>query len=290
MRFASKLLRPAVTLVVVAIAVVAGLRLWNLYMDSPWTRDGRVRADIVQVAPDVAGMVIELHVKDNQPVRQGDLLFVVDKARYQLAVDRAEATVAALREQSRQREREAARRNALGSSAITAESREQATSTAAQAAAQLHQAEADLETAKLNLARTEVRAPVNGYVTNLHLNPGDYVTAGKAAFALVDSDSYYVVGYFEETKIARIHAGDSVSVRLMGFEQAVQGKVGSIARAIVDRDSTEGGDLVANVNPTFSWVRLAQRIPVRVDLGPLPDGMVLSAGMTATVVVEDRKG
>ncbi len=289
MRFASKLLRPAVTLVVVAVAVVAGLRLWNLYMDSPWTRDGRVRADIVQVAPDVAGMVIELHVKDNQPVHQGDLLFVVDKARYQLAVDRAEATVAALREQSRQREREAARRNALGSSAITAESREQATSAAAQAAAQLRQAEADLETAKLNLARTEVRAPVNGYVTNLHLNAGDYVTAGKAAFALVDSDSYYVVGYFEETKIARIHAGDSVSIRLMGFEQAVQGKVGSIARAIVDRDSTEGGDLVANVNPTFSWVRLAQRIPVRVDLAPLPEGMVLSAGMTATVVVEDGK-
>lgn len=289
MRPADRLLPVVFTLAAVVLAVAAGVYLWDLYMDSPWTRDGRVRADVIQVAPDVAGAVVELHVTDNQRVARGDLLFVVDRARYVLAVERAEATVAALEEQAAQRRREAERRTRLGTSAITVESREQAESAAVQAGASLRQAQADLDVARLNLARTEVRAPVNGHVTNLHLNLGDYVAAGRPAFAIVDSDSYYVVGYFEETKIPRIHAGDAVSIRLMGRDAAIGGHVAGIARAIVDRDATDGGDLIANVNPTFSWVRLAQRIPVRITLDPLPADMVLSAGMTATVVVEETE-
>lgn len=279
------LLRTAVTLGAVALAVGAGLYLWTLYMDSPWTRDGRVRADVLQIAPDVSGFVADLHVADNQQVHKGELLFTIDRERYSIAVERAEATVAALKEQAAQRQRESTRRNQLGSNAITAESREQAASAATQAQASLRQAEADLATARLNLARTEVRAPVNGYVTNLQLHIGDYASAGKAAFAIVDSDSFYVVGYFEETKLAGIHEGDSASIRLMGFDHAIGGTVIGIARAIVDREATQGGDLLANVNPTFSWVRLAQRIPVRIALGPIPGDVRLSAGMTATVVV-----
>ncbi len=287
MSFSPRLPRILVTAVVVAMAVGAGWYLWDFYMDRPWTRDGRVRADVVEITPDVSGFVVDLKVKDNQQVAAGDLLFVIDQARYKVALDRAEANAAALKEQMEQRRREAGRREHLGSSAITAEAREQAASAATTAEASYQQALADLETARLNLARTEVRAPMNGYVTNLHLSLGTYAAAGQAVFALVDSDSFYVVGYFEETKIARIREGDRVSIRLMGFDVPVEGQVLGIARAIVDRESPDGTDLLANVNPTFSWVRLAQRIPVRIALGPLPDRLRLSAGMTATVVVEE---
>jgi len=285
MPIARRLARLALTLALVAAAVGAGLYLWTLYMDTPWTRDGRVRADVLQISPDVSGLVVKVEVADNQPVQQGELLFVIDPERYRIAVERAEATVAVLKEQADQRRRESERRNQLGSNAITTESREQAASAAAQAAASLHQAQADLETARLNLARTEIRAPVSGFVTNLQLHVGDYASAGKAVFAIVDGDSFYVVGYFEETKLAHVREGDEASVRLMGFETPVTGKVAGIARAIVDREAPQGGDLLANVNPTFSWVRLAQRIPVRIALGPLPEGLRLSAGMTATIVV-----
>lgn len=288
MKSAPQLIRLAITATIVAAAVVAGVFLWEFYMDSPWTRDGRVRANVVEIAPDVAGFVVDLDVHDNQQVAKGDVLFTIDPARYQVALDRAQANVAALKEQMDQRRREANRREQLGSSAITGEAREQAASAATTAEAAYQQALADLEAAKLNLERTTVRAPVNGYVTNLNLTVGAYLTAGKAAFALVDSDSYYVVGYFEETKIARIHEGDTVSIRLMGFDVPVEGKVLGIARAIVDREAADGSGMLANVNPTFSWVRLAQRIPVRIQIGALPDHVRLSAGMTATVVVQER--
>ena len=156
---------------------------------------------------------------------------------------------------------------------------------AAQAA--YDQAVASYRVAKLNLARTEVRAPVNGYVTNLLMSRGDYATAGRAMLAIVDSDSYYVAGYFEETKLRHIRIGDRVSIRLMAYSAPLTGHVDSVARAITDRDNTLGNDLIANVNPTFSWVRLAQRIPVRIAIDDVPKGIVLSAGMTATVVVTD---
>ncbi|PWR19214.1 efflux transporter periplasmic adaptor subunit [Zavarzinia compransoris] len=281
-----RLVRVSLTLAAVAVAIAAGLYLWALYMDSPWTRDGRVRADVLQIAPDVSGFVTAIEVVDNQKVARGDLLFTIDAERYRIAVSRAEATVAALQEQAAQRQRESTRRNQLGSNAITAESREQAASAAAQAQASLRQAEADLDAARLNLARTEVRAPVNGYVTNLQLHLGDYASGGRPVFAIVDSDSFYVVGYFEETKLAAIREGADASIRLMGFDTAIPGKVAGIARAIVDREAAQGSDLLANVNPTFSWVRLAQRIPVRIALGPVPAEVRLSAGMTATIVID----
>mgnify|MGYP000632657170 CR=1 FL=1 len=141
--------------------------------------------------------------------------------------------------------------------------------------------------ARLNLARTVVRAPVNGYVTNLLVDRGDYATAGRAMVAIVDSDSFYVAGYFEETKLRHIRINDKVSVGLMGFDAPLQGHVQSIARAIADRDNVVANDLIANVNPSFSWVRLAQRIPVRIAIDDVPQGIELHAGMTATVMVTD---
>jgi len=271
----------------VVLAAVAGWALWRVYEETPWTRDGRVRANVVMVAPDVAGPVVDLRIKDNQEVRIGDTLFTIDPARYQLALQQAEAASDGAKALLDQREEEQGRREQLSSVAISAEALNQARSATASARAAFDQATAALGTAKLNLARTAVRSPVNGHVTNLLLNRGDYVTAGRAVVAVVDDDSYYIAGYFEETKLRYINRGDKVSIRLLGFDAALDGHVESVAHAITDRDNVIGADLVANVNPTFSWVRLAQRIPVRIELDHVPSGVTLSAGMTATLRVNN---
>ena len=283
----SSWVRILVTLVAVVIAGIAGWYLWRTYEESPWTRDGRVRANVVMVAPDVAGAVIDIHVKDNQEVRIGDVLFTIDPARYKLALASAEAAVAGARSVLDQRGEEQARREHLSSASISEEALNQARSATLAAQASYDQAVAALGVAKLNLARTEVRSPVNGHVTNLLVDRGDYATAGHAMLAVVDSDSFYVAGYFEETKLRHINKGDKVSIRLMGYDTPLQGHVAGIARAITDRDNAIGNDLIANVNPTFNWVRLAQRIPVRISIDDIPKGVTLSAGMTATVVVTD---
>ena len=279
------ILRALVTVTAVLIASIAGWYLWRVYEESPWTRDGRVRANVVMVAPDVAGAVIDIRVKDNQEVKLGDVLFTIDPARYRLALAAAEAALAGAKSVLDQRKEEQDRREHLSSASISAEALNQARSAALAAQANYDQAVAALGVAKLNLARTEVRAPVNGHVTNLLVDRGDYATAGHAMVAVVDSDSYYVAGYFEETKLRSIKIGDPASIRLLGFSAPLQGHVQSVARAITDRDNVIGNDLIANVNPTFSWVRLAQRIPVRIAIDRIPDGITLSAGMTATVVV-----
>jgi multidrug resistance efflux pump len=279
------LLRLFVTLLTLTVAAVAGWYLWRTYEDSPWTRDARVRANVVQVTPDVSGVVIDVRIKDNQSVKVGDVLFVIDQARFQLAVSNAEAALAGAQSLRDQRLEEYARRQRLSSASISDEALAQAHSAALSAQAAYDQAQAALNVAKLNLARTQVRSSVNGHVTNLLLDKGDYATAGKAMVAVVDSDSYYVAGYFEETKLRSIHIGDNVSIRLLGYSSELRGHVESVARAITDRDNAPGSELIANVNPTFNWVRLAQRIPVRIAIDHVPDGVTLSAGMTATVVV-----
>ncbi len=278
------ILRVAVTLVVVAVACLAAQRLWIHYEEEPWTRDGRVRADVVQVAPDVSGLVTQVFVRDNQPVAAGTPLFEVDRPRYRLAVAQAHAAIAAQRVQLAQARREARRDRALGD-LVAGEVREQSLAKVAQLEATLAQARVALDTAELNLARTLVRAGVAGTVTNLDLRPGDYASAGHPAFAIIDRASLHVIGYFEETKLPRIHVGDAVRVRLMGDDGALAGHVQSIAGGIEDRDRSAGANLLANVNPTFSWVRLAQRIPVRVTIDRMPAGTSLVVGRTATVEV-----
>lgn len=287
MQQTSSWIRVLVTLIVVAAAGVAGWYLWRTYEESPWTRDGRVRVNVVMVAPDVAGAVTDLRVKDNQSVKIGDTLFTVDPARYRLALEQAEAVLAGAKSVLEQRQEEQERRERLSSVSISQEALTQARTATLSAQASYDQAEAALGVAKLNLARTEVRSPVNGHVTNLLVHRGDYATAGHPMVALVDGDSFYVAGYFEETKLRHIQIGDRVSIRLMAYSAPLTGHVDSVARAITDRDNALGNDLIANVNPTFSWVRLAQRIPVRIAIDDVPKGIVLSAGMTATVVVTD---
>jgi RND family efflux transporter MFP subunit len=277
------LMRPLITLLVVVFAVVVTRWMWIHYELAPWSRDGRVRADVVRVAPDVAGFVVSVAVVDNQPVRKGDPLFQLDRARYEIALQQGLAAVARERAVLAEARREARRNDALGD-VVAFEVREQSQARVEEAAANLKQGIADVAAARLNLERTLVVAPVNGIVTNLELRPGDYMTVGREALALVDSDSLYVDGYFEETKLPHIHVGDRVSVRLMGESRILYGRVQSIAAAIADRERTPSQNLVADVNPNFNWVRLAQRVPVRIMLDTVPDDVRLIAGRTATVV------
>ena len=277
--------RIAVTLLITVAAVGGGLWLWDYYMNEPWTRDGRVRADIVQVSSDVAGLVTDVRVSDNQLIHKGDVLFVVDPGRYRLAVEQAQANLDSAKAEQSYRSAEAHRYEQLGNNVVSTAQRQEVMSALEKAAAAAKQAEAALDLARFNLERTEVRATVDGYVTNLQLKTGNYVAAGQAVVALIDRHSFYVMGYFEETKLPRIRAGAPVSVRIMGTDAELRGRVDSITHAIVDRDRAEGTGLVANVNPTFNWVRLAQRIPVRIALEEVPDSLQLVAGRTATVSV-----
>ena len=279
-------IRVGITLAMVALAIFAGSWIWQHYMYSPWTRDARVRADVVTIAPDVSGWVVELKVRDNQQVKAGDLLMSIDRERYQAELDQARAVADTRQQQLGLREHEAARRASLGPQAISAELRENAQINAQIARGELRQAQAAVKVAELNLARSEVRAPRDGQVTNLVLAQGNYVKAGQAVMALVDTNSFYVQAYFEETKLPRIQLGAPVEVWLMGGEDEIRGEVESISRGITDRNASPDGQLLANVEPTFNWVRLAQRIPVRIKLTSLPEQVQLSAGMTASVRVE----
>jgi RND family efflux transporter MFP subunit len=243
-----------------------------------------VRADVVTVAPDVGGFVVSVAVVEDQIVHKGDPLFQLDRTRYEIALEHARAAVSRERAVLAEAKREASRNQHLAD-VVAIEVREQSETRLQEAAANVQQGLAELATAELNLKRSLVVALVNGIVTNLELQPGDYYTAGRAALALVDTDSLRVDGYFEETKLPGIQVGDRVSVRLIGESRLLYGRVKSIAPGIYDRERTPTANLIADINPTFSWVRLAQRIPVRIELDPGgPTNVRLIAGRTATVV------
>ncbi len=281
--------RSAATILIVIAALVVAIWMWNHYERSPWTRDGRVRADVVRVTPDIGGLVTQVAIHDNQAVRAGDLLFVIDRPRYLLALEQAQARIASARATLGQARREAKRDLALGD-LVAAESHEQNVARVATAEAALAEAMAAQDAAQLDLRRTRVTASVNGVVTNLDLHTGDYLAAGKQAMALIDADSLRVEGYFEETKLPQIRVGAPVVIRLMGESRDIRGRVESIASGINDSSRTDSGNLLPTVEPTFSWVRLAQRIPVRVKLLEVPGDIRLIAGRTATVTIRPVKG
>jgi multidrug resistance efflux pump len=286
-------MQPAVRVILTLfVGISAGILGWDTvqyYFFSPWTRDARVTADVVTVAPDVSGYVDEVRVRNDQFVRKGDILFVIDQARYRLALADAEATLAARLAQKQMLQSQLERRQKLQPGTVIAvEDLDNAHRQSESAGAQYDQATADRDTAALNLARTEVRPSVNGYVTNLTLTQGSYASQGKAVLALIDSDSYRVDAYFEETKIPQVKLDAPVNIQLMDGAATIKGKVQSIARGITDQDNTNGPELLANVNPTFTWVRLAQRIPVRIRITNVPAGVLIAAGMTCTVVIKEN--
>jgi RND family efflux transporter MFP subunit len=277
--------RVSLTLAIAGTAAVTGVQLWRHYVLSPWTRDGRVVADSVTVAAEVSDRIVEIRVRENEYVKKGDILFTVDQARYKAALDSAKATVASALATMEMREANAARGHKLSRLSISAEAQEDLDLEAKTAEANYQQALAVCENAEINFARTVVHAPVNGYVTNLVLDVGDYADAGKPVLAVVDQDSFRVEAYLEETKLNFVRIGDLAVVTPLSGAPPIKGEVDSIARGIGDTQNPTGSNLLQNVNATFEWVRLAQRIPVRIKLIDVPKDTILSSGMTVTVSI-----
>jgi RND family efflux transporter MFP subunit len=274
------------TLVAVGIAIPLVWAMWNVYMVAPWTRDGTVRAYVVTMASEVAGRIVELPVADNQFVHKGDLLMVIDPSNYKIALELADAAAKQAEATAQNTAREAERRRKLSDLAVTVEQQQTYDAQAVATQAQFEQARANVEQARINLDRTQIRSPVNGWVTNLLTRLGDYARVGETTISVVDADSFWVDGYFEETKLAGIQEGDPAKIKLMGYKKIIPGRVGSIGRGINVPNAQPNQQGLATVNPIFTWVRLAQRVPVRINIDRVPDGVRLVAGMTATVQID----
>jgi multidrug resistance efflux pump len=346
------------TIVLIAVTAVL-LKYWE-YVVNPWTRDGQVRALVIQITSRVSAPIIMLAVKDNQFVQTGDLLFAVDPRTFQADLESAQAqfdktgygyqgqeqqveAAAAQVEVSRasllkaqsaineadseieknkaeyERQQELLPQKATSVKAvertkanyeISLQKRKSAVASLAQARASLVQSQANLaetranlgaagdanasvrearaavEQAQLNLEFTEVRAPVDGYVTNLNLRLGSQAVANQPVLALVDVNSFWIDGYFKENYIERIGKGDRAIVTLMSYpDHPIEAYVDSLGWGIAQDDGSTGFDLLPNVSPTFEWIRLAQRVPVRIHLGELPEGVELRVGTTGSVLV-----
>lgn len=275
----SQPVRILVTVAVVVLAIIAGNWIWNYYLYAPWTRDGKVRAEIITLSPDVSGWVSELPVTDNQRVSRDTLLLRVDPQRYQAAITKARAQMEVA--QTRLAMAELNRESSNG------DARQQAALNVKLASADLDMAQAVLRAAELDLERTEVRAPADGTVVNLTIQQGNFAQRGKPVLSMVKSGSFYVTGYFEETKLPLVHIGQRASVVLMNGAHTLQGKVTSVGQAIANANTRTDQQLLPQVQQTFNWVRLAQRIPVHIELDSIPDHILLAAGMTATVRLHD---
>jgi multidrug resistance efflux pump len=275
-----------ITLVAVAIAVPFGWAMWRVYMEAPWTRDASVRAYVVTMAPEVAGRIVELPVADNQFVRKGDPLMVVDPTNFAIAARLADAAADQTKALAQNAQAQSARRQKLTDLAVSQEEQQTFSSNSLSANAAYQQALAKRDQAHVDLERTRILSPVNGYVTNLQVQLGDFVTVGQKSISLVNADSFWIDAYFEETNLRGIHEGDLATIKLMGHSgEVVRGHVESVARGINVPNARPDASGLASVNPIFTWVRLAQRVPVRIHLDDVPSGVRLVAGLTATVQV-----
>jgi multidrug resistance efflux pump len=276
------------TAALLLLAAIFAWIIWYHYQLAPWTRDGRVRVQVANIAAEITGKIVDIKIRDNQQVKKGDPLFVIFQDDYRYALAQAQAQVEAAQADMDIQKLDAARRVKLGSSIVSAEDIQTFNSTATRSRASYDAALAARDLAKLNLDRTVIYSPVNGYVTNLQMRIGDYAHPGETKVSIVDEDSFWISAYFEETKIPRIHIGDPARIRLMGVGPVLEGKVDSISRGIADRNTAGGSQSLPDVDPIFTWVRLAQRIPVRIEIDKVPDNVVLAAGQTCTVVVKDK--
>jgi len=347
--------------IVVLIAIAAVLFKYRDYVANPWTRDGQIRAEVIQITPRVSGPIVRLPIRDNESVKAGDLLFEIDPRTFQADLDKAraeldqtgdnvlslekqveaaqaavevargyiaqaESSIAQMAATVEKNEAEYVRQKSLLPRKATSEKsverakanyevsvQEKRASDAGllQARASLLQSEADLAEARanlgalgdsnpqvrsalaalrqaeLNLEFTQVRAPVDGYVTNLNLRTGSQAVANQPALALVDAASYWIAGFFRENTIADIRSGDKAVVTLMTYPDIpLKGRVDSIGWGIAQQDGSTGFELLPTINPTFEWIRLAQRVPVRIHLTDVPDDVALRVGTTGSVLVK----
>jgi len=284
-RFARETLKTAATLFILVLAVAAALIIWDSYVTAPWTRDGSVRAQVASIAPQVSGQITEVRVVDNQYVHQGDVLYVIDPFDFQVTLDTDKAQLRQKAADVQVKRMQAERRQHLSDLATTPEEQQLYVGNAIQAQAALDAAQQQVAQADINLKRTQVRSPVNGYVTNLLMRVGDYAHAGTANISVIDADSYWIDGYFEETKMAHVCVGDRAEAALMGYRDPVMGRVQSVTRGISVSNATPSTQGLPSVDPVYTWVRLAQRVPVRIRITDLPAGVPLVSGMTATVTI-----
>ena len=271
------------------LALLSGGVIWYHYQLAPWTRDGRVRVQVANVAAEINGKIVEIKVRDNQRVKKGDPLFVICQDDYRFALSQAEAQVEATQADMKVHELNSARREKLGSSIVSKEDIQTFSSTAVRAHAVYNAAVAARDLAQLNLDRTVIYSPVDGFITNFAMRIGDYARPGEIKLSIVDEHSFWISAYFEETKLPRIHEGDPAKIKLMGVGPELEGKVDSVSRGISDTNTTTGSQNLPAVDPIFTWVRLAQRIPVRIEIDHVPEGVVLAAGQTCTVVVKSAQ-
>ncbi|WP_050312146.1 efflux RND transporter periplasmic adaptor subunit [Yersinia intermedia] len=275
------------SVILFALALCAGWWMWNYYMQSPWTRDGKVRAELVSITPEVSGRLVQIVVHDNQLVSSGNLLFVIDPQPYQLALDNAQAALVKAQADLAKANHEAERRRNLPKNIISGEDLDIANLTADSMKAAYQGAMVNVEQAKWNLSKTRIYAPTNGYITNLQTRVGNYATAGVPLVALIDTHSFYVMGYFEETKLKHIREGNEAKIVLYNGNIPLRGVVESIGRAIYDQSVDSSTDLLVDVKPNVPWVRLAQRVPVRIKLLDVPADVTLIAGTTCTISLVD---
>ena len=283
-----KISRFAITIILVIIAVLLIFRAWVFYTESPWTRDAKFNADVVAIAPDVSGLITDVRVRDNQLVKKDQVLFVVDQPRYQQALNQAEADVAYYQALVSEKRREATRRNQLGVSAMSREAIEQANNDYQTTEHQLAKSVATRDTARLDLERTVVKAPSDGWVTNLNVYRGEFITRGSTAVALVQQHTFYVLAYMEETKLDGVHPGYRVEITPLGSNRVLHGTVDSIAAGVTNSSSTVDSKGMATIDSNLEWVRLAQRVPVRIHLDQQP-GNLYPSGTTATVIITGER-
>lgn len=271
MTFDKRTLATIALLLVAALA--AGIKYWD-YVVNPWTRNGMVRANVIQVTPRVSGPIVELPIVDNQEIEAGELLFRIDPRTFNADLDEAEAELERT-EQDFERAEDLIKKGDISKRNYD------------KAEAAFDVARSNLETARLNLEFTEVRASVDGFITNLTLRIGSQAVENQPVMALIDRDSFWVHGYFRETRVGAIKPGDKTLVTLMTYpDTPLSGTVNSLGWGIAQQDGSSGVDLLPSVNPTFEWIRLAQRVPVRIHLDQLPDHVQLRVGTTASVLVK----
>lgn len=283
-----KISRTAITVALVILAFIAIFRAWAYYTESPWTRDARFSADVVAIAPDVAGLITAVNVHDNQLVKKDQILFTIDQPRYQKALEEADADVAYYQALANEKRREAGRRNQLGVQAMSREEIDQANNVLQTVLHQLAKAEATRDLAQLDLERTVIRAPSDGWVTNLNVYAGEFITRGSTAVALVKQNSFYILAYMEETKLEGVRPGFRAEITPLGSNNVLKGTVDSVAAGVTNASSTSDSKGMATVDSNLEWVRLAQRVPVRIRLDE-QQGNLWPAGTTATVVITGEK-
>jgi RND family efflux transporter MFP subunit len=279
-------------LMTAVLALVAGYGFYtqyNLYTENPWTRDGQVRAYIIEITPRVTGQIVNVHIQDDSRVKQGDLLFDIDDSVYKTNLQKAQASFKQARALVKKAKNEEARafnlvkRTPGALPTLTLNNLSNAVETAL---ANQDVAKAVVDEAKLNLTFTKVYAPVDGYITNFNLRVGSQVIANSPVVALIDEDSFWIEGFFKETDLQGVNPNDTAQITLLTQTNLLlDGEIKSIGYGIAKQDGSTGNNLLPNVNPNFQWIRLAQRIPVKVKVTHVPDDLQLRVGMTASIKI-----